>query len=114
MFVIYEKSSTLIVGYRNGKVRPDHRKTYKTMASARAALTKWSHQWWREEGINGDSADNNPHFRYAIARKNYFHDNIEKIRTVYSIMDQAKEKPITEPVNMPYHCSPSSESYWSM
>ena len=57
MFYIYEKSSTYIMGYKNGKVRPDHRKSYKTQASARAALTRWSHQWWREEGINGDSAD---------------------------------------------------------
>jgi len=53
-------------------------------------------------------------FRYGIAEAEYFHNTIEKSRTVYSIMDQAKEKPITERVNMPYHCSPSSESYWSM
>ena len=114
MFYIYEKSSTYIMGYKNGKVRPDHRKSYKTMASARAALTKWSHQWWREEGINGDSANNNPHFRYGIARANYFHNTIEKKRTVYSIFDEAKENPITETVNTPGYMSPSRESYWSM
>ena len=111
MFVIYEKSSTLIVGYRNGKVRPDHRKTYKTMASARAALTKWSHQWWQEEGRHGDCVDNNPHLRYAIARKNHFHDTIEKSRTVENLMNG---KQFSQPVNTPSYMSPASESYWSM
>ena len=111
MFVIYEKSSTLIVGYSNGKVRPDHRKTYKTMASARAALTKWSHQWWHEEGRHGDCVDNNPHFRYAIARKNHFHDTIEKSRTVENLMNG---KQFSQPVNTPAHMSPASETYWSM
>jgi hypothetical protein len=33
---------------------------------------------------------------------------------VYSIMDQAKERPIVETVNTPGYMSPSSESYWSM
>ena len=111
MFVIYEKSSTLIVGYRNGTVRPDHRKTYKTMASARAALTKWSHQWWHDEGRHGDCVDNNPHFRYAIARKNLFHDTIEKTveRTV-----MGTDRVYREPVNTPNYMSPASETYWSM
>ena len=111
MFVIYEKSSTLIVGYRNGTVRPDHRKTYKTMASARAALTKWSHQWWHDEGKHGDCIDNNPHFRYAIARKNLFHDTIEKKRMKKNLMTDGY---YTESVNTPVHMSPASETYWSM
>jgi len=57
---------------------------------------------------------NDPVYRYGIAEAEYFHKSIEKSRTVYSIMDTAKEKPITERVNMPSHCSPSSESFWSM
>jgi hypothetical protein len=53
-------------------------------------------------------------FRFGIAEAGYFHKNIEKSRTVYSIMDQAKEKPITESVNTPGYMSPRSEAYWSM
>ena len=113
MFYVYEKSSTLIMGKmdtRTGEVRPDHSKAYKTMSAAQAALTKMSKRYRADllESVN------DPLYRYGIAEAEYFHKNIEKSRTVYSIMDQAKEKPITERVNMPYHCSPSSESYWSM
>ena len=113
MFYIYEKSSTYIMGKVNkydGVVRPDYRQPYKTMAAAKAALTRMSKRY------RADMLDsvNDPMFRYGIAEAEYFHNTIEKSRTVYSIMDQAKEKPITERVNMPYHCSPSSESYWSM
>lgn len=113
MFYIYEKSSTYIMGkvnLRDGVVRPDHRQSYKTMPAAKAALTRMSKRY------RADMLDsvNDPQFRFAIADAEYFHTNIEKKRTVYSIMDQAKERPITETVNTPGYMSPSSESYWSM
>ena len=113
MFYVYEKSSTYIMGKMNtrtGEVRPDHRHCYKTMAAARAAVTRMSKRYRADllETIN------DPLFRYGIAEAAYFHKNIEKSRTVYSIMDQAKERPITETVNTPSYCSPSSETYWSM
>ena len=118
MFYIYEKSSTFIMGPYTVRreVLPDHRKSYKTMAAAKAALTRWT-KWWQEDLNYPGSAecqDNNPQFRYAIAEAGYFHKNLEKSRTVYSIMDQAKEKPIIESVNTPGYMSPSRESYWSM
>ena len=113
MYYIYEKTSTYIMGKlntRTGEVRPDHRQSYKTMAAAKAALTRMSKRY------RADLLDsvNDPMFRYGIAEAAYFHKNIEKSRTVYSIMDEAKEKPITETVNTPGYMSPSSESYWSM
>ena len=113
MFYIYEKSSTYIMGKVNkydGVVRPDHRQSYKTMAAARAALTRMSkrHRADMLESVN------DPQFRYGIAEAEYFHSTIEKTRTVYSIMDHQREKPITETVNTPSYCSPSSEAYWSM
>lgn len=113
MFYIYEKSSTYIMGkvnLRDGVVRPDHRQSYKTMPAAKAALTRMSKRYRADllETVN------DPQFRFAIADAEYFHTNIEKKRTVYSIMDQAKERPITETVNTPGYMSPSSESYWSM
>ena len=111
MYYIYEKSSTLIMGKpdHNGVTRPDHRKSYKTLGAAEAALTRIC----KAEGLL-QTDPNYARYRYAIAASAMFHQNIEKSRTVYSIMDHQKENPITERVNMPSHCSPSSESFWSM
>jgi len=111
MYYIYEISSTYIMGKpdRNGVTRPDHRKSYKTLGAAEAALTRIC----KAENLL-PSDPNYARFRYGIAASAMFHQNVEKSRTVYSIMDTAKENPITERVNMPSHCSPSSESFWCM
>jgi hypothetical protein len=110
MFYIYEKSSTYIMGKvntRTGEVRPDHRQSYKTMAAAKAALTRMSKRY------RADLLDsvNDPVFRYAIAEADYFHKSIEKSRTTSNMMSGL---PIVEPVNTPNYMSPSSEAYWSM
>ena len=113
MFYVYETTTTYIMGKVNkwdGTVRPDHRQSYKTMPAARAAVTRMSK---RHRADMLDSV-NDPQFRFAIAEAEYFHSKIEKKRTVYSIMDQAKERPIVETVNTPGYMSPRSESYWSM
>ena len=110
MFYVYEKSSTYIMGKMNtrtGEVRPDHRQSYKTMAAAKAALTRMSKRY------RADLLDsvNDPVFRYAIAEADYFHKSIEKSRTTSNMMSGL---PIVEPVNTPNYMSPSSEAYWSM
>ena len=110
MFYIYEKTSTYIMGKvntRTGEVRPDHRQSYKTMAAAKAALTRMSKRY------RADLLDsvNDPQYRYGIAEADYFHKSIEKSRTTSNMMSG---KPIVEPVNTPNYMSPSSESYWSM
>ena len=110
MFYIYEKTSTYIMGKMNtrtGEVRPDHRQSYKTMAAAKAALTRMSKRY------RADLLDsvNDPVFRYAIAEADYFHKSIEKSRTTSNMMSGL---PIVEPVNTPNYMSPSSEAYWSM
>ena len=110
MFYVYEKSSTYIMGKMNsrtGEVRPDHRQSYKTMAAAKAALTRMSKRYRADllETVN------DPVFRYAIAEADYFHKSIEKSRTTSNMMSG---KPIVEPVNTPNYMSPSSEAYWSM
>jgi len=103
MFYIYEVASTYIIGKpnANGIAKPDHRQTYKTMAAAKAALTR----------ISKVEPDYDP-TRYAIAEAVYFHKNIEKQVEKSSYMDSSKKW--MEPVNTPYYCSPSSETYWSM
>ena len=110
MFYIYEKSSTYIMGKVNthtGEVRPDHRQSYKTMAAAKAALTRMSKRY------RADLLDsvNDPVFRYGIAEADYFHKSIEKSRKTSNMMSG---KPMVEPVNTPNYMSPSSEAYWSM
>jgi hypothetical protein len=110
MFYIYEKTSTLIMGkmdQRTGEVRPDHRKSYKTMAAAGAALTRMSKRYRADlkETVN------DPQYRFGVAEANYFHTSIEKSRTVKNMMNGA---PLVETVNTPGYMSPRSEAYWSM
>ena len=110
MYYIYEKTSTVIMGkmdQRTGEVRPDHRKAYKTMSAAQAALTRMSKRYRADlkETVN------DPVYRYGIAEAAYFHSTIEKSRTVKNLMDGT---PFTETVNTPNYMSPRSEAYWSM
>ena len=109
MFYIYEKSSTYIIGKpdRNGVARPDHRQSYKTMAAAKAAVTRIA----KAEGLL-ETDPNHAVYRYGIAEADYFHKHIEKMVKKTSLMDNTKTW--MEPVNTPYYCSPSSEAYWSM
>ena len=110
MYYIYERSSTLIMGKMNtrtGEVRPDHRKAYKTMSAAQAALTRMSKRYRADlkETVN------DPQYRYGIAEANYFHTTIEKSRTRTNMMSKVE---YTESVNTPNYMSPASEAYWSM
>ena len=110
MFYIYERTSTYIMGkmdQRTGEVRPDHRKAYKTMPAAQAALTRMSKRYRADllESVN------DPVYRYGIAEADYFHKTIEKSRTVKNMMNNAD---IVETVNTPGYMSPRSEAYWSM
>ena len=109
MYYIYEQSSTYIMGKPNkttGVVRPDHSQSYKTMAAAKAGLTRIC----KAEGLL-PTDPNYAEYRYAIAEAEYFHKHIEKSRTVKNLMNG---KPFTESVNTPGYMSPRSESYWSM
>jgi hypothetical protein len=110
MYYIYEKTSTFIMGkmdQRTGEVRPDHRKAYKTMSAAQAALTKMSKRYRADlkETVN------DPQYRFGIAEAAYFHSTIEKSRTVKNLINGA---PLVETVNTPNYMSPRSEAYWSM
>lgn len=108
MFYIYEKSSTYIIGKpdRNGVARPDHRQWYKTMAAAKAGLTRIA----KAEGLL-ETDENHAFFRYAIAECEYFHKNIEASRKAKNMMSGEW---FVEPINTPGYMSPARESYWSM
>ena len=109
MFYIYEKSSTYIMGKtdKNGVTRPDHRQSYKTMAAAKAGLTRIA----KAEGLL-KTDPNHAEFRYAICDTELFHQLVEKKIKRKNMMDPTKE--FMEPVNTPGYMSPASESYWSM
>ena len=104
MFYVYELDTTLIIG-KNGT--PDHRQSYKTMAAAKAAVTRIS----KASGLM--PVDKNyPLYKLGIAEAEHFHKHIEAQVEKTSYMDGSKK--FMEPVNTPYYCSPSSETYWSM
>ena len=112
MYVIYEESSTLIMGKPYmGEMRPDHRKTYKSMSAAKAALTRASKQWWNLLGRNGDPTENDPVYRYAIAEKDHFHKRIEAMVAKRNLSTGTVYE---EAINTPAHMSPACETYWSM
>jgi hypothetical protein len=112
-YVIYEQSSTFIMGKPYmGEMRPDHRKSYKTLAAAEAALTRASKQWWNMIGRMGNEpTENDPRYRMAIAAKAYFHQNIEKKVAKRNLSTGIVYE---ETVNTPAHMSPACETYWSM
>ena len=107
MYYIYEKSSTYIIGKpKNGVARPDHRQSYKTMAAAKAGLTRIC----KAEGLL-PTDPNYAEYRYAIAEAEYFHEIIEKGVMKRNLMNG---NDYFESVNTPAHMSPASETYWSM
>ena len=107
-YVIYEQSSTYIIGKpdRNGVARPDHRKEYKTLSAAEAALTRIC----KAEGLL-QTDPNYGRYRYAIAARAYFHQNIEKRVAKRNLSTGIVYE---EAINTPVHMSPASETYWSM
>ena len=112
-YVIYEQSSTFIMGKPYmGEMRPDHRKQYKTLAAAEAALTRASKQWWNMIGrLGNEPTENDPRYRMAIAAKAYFHQNIEKKVAKRNLSTGVVYE---ETVNTPNYMSPACEAYWSM
>ena len=110
MYYIYEQSTTYIIGKpdRNGVARPDHRQSYKTMAAAKAGLTRIC----KAEGLL-PTDPNYAEYRYAIAEAGYFHKNIEK-QVKRKVLEGFGGKEYMEPINTPNYMSPSSETYWSM
>ena len=109
MFYIYEKQSTYIMGKPSKwdqTVRPDHRQSYKTMAAAKAGLTRIA----KAEGLL-QTDPNHAFYRYSICEADKFHRDIEKSVKKKNMMTG---KEFMEKVNTPYYCSPSSETFWSM
>lgn len=93
MWVIYNVNTTVM--YRNPRTKRE----------------TWANRHTAQREINRMRLDI---FTYAMADKAYFHKRIEKMEVVYSIHDRKRERPITQSVNTPRCCDPSSELYHSM
>lgn len=103
-FVIYEKDTTVTVG--GSALRPNASRTYKTMAAALAAITRYANSRGYLE-----TNPNHPKYRYAVADTAYFHTLIEKRVKRKNLMSGEE---YSEAVNTPNYCSPASEAYWAM
>jgi hypothetical protein len=99
-YVIYDNETTRIIG--------GNQKTYATVASAKAAITRM-HNKIPVSDIGNPERD--PVFMYSIAEVDEFYKNIQ--RTVERVNFMTGET-YRESVNTPYYCSPASEAYWSM
>ena len=103
IFVIYDKKTSAILEIRkaNGQ-RSSH---YYGIGAARAALTRFS----KKNAMACPKSDPTP--KYAIAEREYYAKNIERMVERTNMMSGKK---FMESINTPYYCSPSSETYWSM
>ena len=95
-YVIYDKETTRVPAF----AWDVGVKYFKTPGAAKTALTRAVKA--------GKVEDKN---LYAVAEAKDFHENIEKWVTRANLMSKKEFK---EPINTPYFCSPSSETYWSM
>lgn len=88
-YVVYNVETTKLLAGR---------RAHRTERAAKMALTR---------AVNAGMAERED---FAIAEHNKFYSEIEKTRTVRSVMTGEM---VEEPVNTPYHLSVGSESYWS-
>jgi len=115
-YVIYREDNTAIVEvtrYRPYKVTS----SYKSLAAAKAALTRMSKKYWKDSVAKNDyNIDRDPQFIYGIAESQHYYDRIEKQVTRTGIMPgTGKEHTVTMSINeVGGVCDPFTERYWSM
>lgn len=94
-YVVFEKATTRFAGKKGKYNEP----IFPTMAAAKSHMTRLvkSGKYAAED--------------IAVADYSYFHDEIEAIVERVNLMSG---QVFYERINVPYYCSPSSETYWSM
>ena len=97
MYVIYHKDTTRFLRILKNRHWEDAK--FKSEGAAKACLTRMS----KDAAFN--PAD------YLIADSDTFYKTIEKTEVVHNLLSG---KPVTQPVNTPLCCDPSSETYHSM
>ena len=93
MWVIYNVDTTRL--YTNPRTR---RNAWANQGTAKAEMTR------QRLDI----------FKYGMAEQTRYHDRIERMEVVYNIHDRERKHPITQSVNTPACCDPSTERYWNM
>jgi hypothetical protein len=99
MWYVYDKATTII------------QKTCQTRGAAKGWITR-RHNEFVKAGRFGRylyASKNGPASDWGYADAEYFHAHIERQVTRRNIMTGAE---FQESANRPYHCSPSSETYW--
>ena len=106
-YVIYDESNlNKIVEVTRWK------RSYKSMAAAKAAVTRASKVYWKDCARNNTEYQINldPQFIYGVAESEHYYAKLERQVERVNLMSGEK---FMESVNTPYYCSPSSETYWS-
>ena len=113
MYYIYNKETSKIkVITRRRPYRVTE--SYKTMAAAKAAVTRLDKAWLKSDFYKeGIDSPNRPIFKYGIAEAEHYHNTIEKFEWVTPMMSETGKK-IRISVNTPNYMNPACESYWSM
>ena len=96
MWYVYDRATTVI------------QKTFKTAPACKAWITRKQKEFLRGEPFVSDGG---PLFDWGYADAEYFHEYIEKTRTVRNLMTGAE---VRIRANTPRSCDPSTELYWSM
>ena len=101
MFVIYHKDTTRFLRILKNRYWEDA-KYFATEAAAKACLTrlKKSGKFHRLDNLDD----------FLIADSDTFYNTIEKTEVVHNLLSG---KPVTQSVNTPLCCDPSSETYHS-
>jgi hypothetical protein len=97
-FIVYNLTTTRRLD-RHPRTRTKL-ESFATIAAARAALTRECNA---KTGLRKED--------FGIAESHRFYKEIEKKEVVSNLMSG---KPVTQGVNTPLCCDPSSETYWSM
>ena len=107
IWVIYNKSTSqlLKIETNNGRTTTG----YYGISAAKAALTRFHKKWLKEN--NTLVSNDGPLFDYGIADRDHYYKHIERQVERVNLMTGTKFK---ESINTPRHCSPSTETYWSM
>ena len=97
-FVVYNLTTTRRLD-RHPRTRTKL-ESFATMTAAKSALTRECNV---KTGLRKED--------FGICDARYFYSQVEKKEVVSNLMSG---KPVTQGVNTPLCCDPSSETYWSM
>jgi hypothetical protein len=101
MWYVYDKATSII------------QKTCKTRGAAKGWITRRQKEFLKAGGFGRYlyASQHGPFYDWSYADAQYFHEHIEKSRTVRNLMTG---EPVTISANTPRSCDPSSELYWVM